>query len=115
MGGKLRSRGNALRHGLATRLENGCEQNAEIDDLAAILARGSKDACQIEQSRIVAECHFDLLRIRAARHDVFLKVGDFGTADSHDLEIALRAMDKITRYENRALSKRKRAFRNLRR
>ena len=80
--------------------------------LGAILAEGGDDFQHIEQMRTVAECHFDLRRIRAARHDVFLRLGDMETASRNDLETALRAMDRISRYERRAISKRKQALRN---
>jgi hypothetical protein len=73
----------------------------------AILSEGVDDFLRAEQSRVVAECHFDLRRIRAARHDVFLTLSDLENANGNDFEIAMRAMDRISRYENRALSKRK--------
>jgi hypothetical protein len=79
--------------------------------LAAILAEGGNDFLRIERSRIVAECHFDLHRIRAARYDVFLTMDDLEDVSGNDLEVALRAMDRISRYEGRALSKRKQALR----
>jgi hypothetical protein len=112
-GGKLRSRNNARRHGLATRLEDNCEEKGRIECLAAILAEGVDDFLHIEQSRVVAGCHFDLRRIRAARHNVFLTLGDLENANGNDFEVAMRAMDRISRYERKALSKRKRALRKL--
>jgi len=80
--------------------------------VGAILAEGGDDFLHIEQMRTVAECHFDLRRIRAARHDVFLRLGDMENASRNDLDTALRAMDRISRYERRAISKRKQALRN---
>jgi hypothetical protein len=109
-GGKLVSRNNARRHGLATRLEDDCEVNERIECLAAVLAAGSDEFERIEQSRILAGCHFDLHRIRAARYEVFSTMNELENVTGNDLETALRAMDKISRYEGRALSKRKRAF-----
>jgi hypothetical protein len=110
--GKLRSRQNARRHGLATPVENNPEVKASIECVGAILAEGVDDFLHIEQMQIVAECHFDLLRIRAARHEVFLRLGDMENASRNDLETALRAMNRISRYERRAISKRKQALRN---
>jgi hypothetical protein len=110
-GGKLVSRNNARRHGLATRLEDDCEVNERIECLAAVLVAGSDDFERIEQSRILAGCHFDLHRIRAARYEVFSTMNELENVTGNDLETALRAMDKISRYEGRALSKRKRALR----
>jgi hypothetical protein len=110
-GGKLRSRHNARRHGLATPVENDSEAAARIESLAAILADGSNDFERTEQSRAVAGCHFDLRRIRAARHDIFFTMGDLENLDRNELEAALQTIEKISRYERRALSKRKRALR----
>ena len=110
-GGKLRSRHNARRHGLATPVENDFEAAARIESLAAILAHGSNDFERTEQSRAVAGCHFDLRRIRAARHDIFFTMGDLENLDRNELEAALQTIEKISRYERRALSKRKLALR----
>jgi hypothetical protein len=110
-GGKLRSRHNARRHGLATPVENDSEAAAGIESLAAILAGGSNDFERSEQSRAVAGCHFDLRRIRAARHDVFLTLGDLENANGNDIEIAICAIERINRYEKRASSRRKQALR----
>lgn len=109
-GGKLRSSLNARRHGLATSIEDDPQVAAGIEGLAAILADGCSDFERAEQSRAAAGCYFDLLRIRAARHDVFLSLGVLENASDNDFKIAMRAMDRISRYENRARSKRKRAL-----
>ena len=110
-GGKQRSRHNARRHGLATPVDNDSEAAARIESLAATLADGSNDFERTEQSRAVAGCHFDLRRIRAARHDIFFTMGDLENLDRNELEAALQTIEKISRYERRALSKRKRALR----
>jgi hypothetical protein len=110
-GGKSRSRSNARRHGLATRLEDDLAEREKIEDLAAILAEGSDDFGRIEQSRVVAECYFDLNRIRAARHDAFLTTADLENASVSAFDDALRAIASISRYETRALSKRRQALR----
>ena len=75
-----------------------------------MLAEGSNEFERIEQSRILAGCHFDLHRIRMARYDIFLTMDDLENLSGNDLEVALRAMDKISRYEKRAFSKRKQAL-----
>jgi hypothetical protein len=112
-GGKLRSCQNARRHGLATRIEDNPETKGGIECLSAILAKGANDFERIEQSHILAERHFDLRRIRAARYEVFLTIDDLENASGDDFEEALCAMGSISRYETRALSKSKRALRNL--
>ena len=78
--------------------------------MAAILAEGRDEFERVEQSRALAESHFDLRRIRAARYDVFLRMGDLEKGSASDLETALHAIDKINRYETRALSRSKRAL-----
>jgi hypothetical protein len=110
-GGKLRSCQNARRHGLATRIEDDPEAKGGIECLAAILAEGNDDFERIEQSRVLAECHFDLRRIRAARFHVFSKMNDLENASREDFEKALRAMGSISRYQRRAFSKGKRLLR----
>ena len=108
-GGKLRSRNNSRRHGLATRIEDASEVKGSIDRLTAILADGTDDFERAEQARILAECHFDLRRIGAARFDVFLAMDDLENTTGDDFENALRAMASISRYQTRALSKNRRA------
>jgi hypothetical protein len=112
-GGKSRSRHNARRHGLATRIEDQVGAKDGIDCLAAILAEGSDDFERIEKSRILAECHFDRRRIRAARYEVFLTMDDLENASGEDFEKALRSMVSISRYETRTFSKSKRALHKL--
>jgi hypothetical protein len=110
-GGKLRSRQNARRHGLATRIEDDPEAKGRIECLTEILAEGSIEFEHVQQSRALAECHFDLRRIRAARYEVFLTIDDLENSGVDDFERVLHAIDKISRYEMRALSKRKQALR----
>ncbi len=50
-----------------------------------------------------------LQRIRAARYEVFLTIDDFENVNGDDFDEALNEMDKISRYETRALSKTKRS------
>ena len=110
-GGKSRSRLNARRHGLATRIEDDPEATRAIECLAAILAEGADDFQCMEKTRFLAECHFDLQRVGAARCEVFATIDDPENATGSDFENALRAMDNISRYQTRAFSKTKRALR----
>jgi hypothetical protein len=110
-GGKLSSRDNARRHGLAARRGEDRDEREGIERLTAILAEGSDNFSQVERAKIVAECHFDLRRIRTARLDLFLRIKNLENAGSEDFEIAVRAMESINRYERRALSRRKQALR----
>jgi hypothetical protein len=107
----LRSSQNARRHGLATRIEDDPEARGGIECLTAMLAEGTDDFERIEQSRMLAERHFNLRRIRAAHFDVFSTISDLENAGLDDFERALREMASIGRYERRAFSKNKRALR----
>jgi hypothetical protein len=89
---KMFSSGDDLR-----RLEDNYEEKEGIECLTAILAEGVDDFLRFEQSRVVTGCHFDLRRIRAAHHDVFLTLGDSESAKGYDFEIAMRAMDRFSR------------------
>jgi hypothetical protein len=106
----LRSCQNARRHGLAIRIEDDPEAKAGIECLTAMLAEGADDFERIEQLRMLAERHFDLRRIRAARFDVFSTINESKNAGLDDFEKALRAMASISRYEKRALSRGKQAL-----
>jgi hypothetical protein len=109
--GKLRSRRNARRHGLATRIKDDPGARGGIERLATILAEGTDDFDRIEKSRVLAEFQFERRRIRVARYEIFLSINDMENVSINDFQIAMRAIDAISRYEKRALSKRKRAFR----
>lgn len=112
-GGKLRSRRNALRHGLASPIGNDLDERANVERLALVLSGYTNDWRRLEEARISAECHFDLQRIRNARFEVFRALGDVQTATSDQLALATRAIEKIARYERRALSKRRTALRAI--
>lgn len=75
LAGKLRSRNNAIRHGLATPISQSATLALEIELLAKRLAGFDNDFWQIEHARIIAESHFDLRRIRAARTEVVRRLG----------------------------------------
>lgn len=110
-GGKLRSRNNARRHGLATRIEDDPESRGGIEDLTVILAAGSNEFERVDQARLLAVSHFDQRRIQSARYEIFLAIDDL--KNSEDFAKAVLAMDRISRYETKAFSKSKRALRKL--
>jgi len=110
-GGKLRSRMNARRHGLATRLSDIPEQAGKLDRLCAILAEGSNHLLAAEEARVIAEYHLDLQRIRAARLGVFHEIIKAQTMD--DLKSSESGIAKVDRYARRAVSRRKTALKGL--
>lgn len=111
LGGKLRSRMNARRHGLATQLRDIPEQADRLEQLATILAEGKNNLLATEELQLIAECHIDMQRIRAAQHGLLHQII---TAESEeDLKSSLSAVEKIDRYRRRAVSKRKKSLKIL--
>jgi hypothetical protein len=110
-GGKLRSKMNACRHGLATRLSEIPEQSGRLERLANILAEGSNHLVVAEEARVIAECYLDLQRIRAVRHGAFHEIIRAQTID--DLKSPVSDIAKINRYARRAISRRKTALNRL--
>jgi hypothetical protein len=113
LGGKLRSRNNSLRHGLAIRIDDdpGAVQN--IERLAQVLAGFSNDFWYNERARTIAECYFDMRRIHTARTAVLHRIGELEAADTSEHVLAAEAVEKINRYERRVLSRRRKALRAL--
>jgi hypothetical protein len=109
VGGKLRSRNNAFRHGLAVRIGDPTYAR-EIERLAGQLAGFSNDFFRNEHARTLAECHFDLRRVRSAATEVLSRIGELETAT---LSAHAAAFEKINRYENRILSRRRKTLRKL--
>ena len=109
----MRSRLNASRHGLATHVSENPDQHFKIEQLALILSGYTNDPHRLEEARISAECHFDLQRIRDARFEVFQALGNIQVANSDQLHRAASAVEKIARYERRALSKRRTALKAI--
>jgi hypothetical protein len=104
-GGKLRSSRNSYRHGLATPVANDPTAALNIDRLATVLAAHSNDYWRIQKARVIAECHFDFARIRAARAEVLSRVDGLENCVGDDLNRAVSAIEKIARYEQRTRSK----------
>jgi hypothetical protein len=106
-----RSRRNALRHGLAIAIGSDPSFSEDIKRLASALARGRSGQNIGEFAHQAAEAEIDLLRIRKLRASRFNAV--LGNAEIK-LEYHSKLDDelaKLERYERRAFSRRKRAFR----
>lgn len=109
----MRSRRNALRHGLATPIGNSPDERANVEKLALVLSGYTNDLRRLDEARIEAERHFDLRRIHQARFEIFHALGDIQTASGDQFTQAALAVTKIARYERKALSKRRTALKEL--
>jgi hypothetical protein len=111
--GKLASRNNALRHGLARPIENDPDLILRRQELTAIFAQGSRDEGHREIARDVADGFLALGRIRSFRSQVLEQLGEFEQALPKDHDQGLRQLQRIQRYERRVLSHRRKALRAL--
>jgi hypothetical protein len=130
--GKARAAANAYRHGLAVPVWSDPELSLQADALARRIAddSGSQD---LPLARSIAEAQIDLVRVRRARrerlahwcsglHALLLmpdQIPDDGDLlqfftdiknVSRDVQLLSRRLEKIDRYEKRAISRRNRAI-----
>jgi len=111
--GRLHSRRNALRHGLATAIGSDPSFHEDIDVLAVALTGGGGEQSLGEFARQAAEAEMDLLRIRKHRASRFNSVFGGSEPGPEDLSQLNEELAKLERYERRAFSRRKRALRAM--
>jgi hypothetical protein len=103
--GKHRSAQNALSHGLSIPIGRIADMRADIEVVALSIARASGEKSITELSRQAAEAQLEILRIRKARVALF------------EMEISgdelTKKLASLERYERRAYSRRKSAFRSM--
>jgi hypothetical protein len=97
--GKARSARNALRHGLARPARLDPQLVQAIGELTRVIAgeRASPDRC--ERAGRIAVAHVEVMRVRQAKRDLYSR-----SLNNDDLASRL---EKLDRYERRALSRRK--------
>jgi hypothetical protein len=111
--GKTQSAGNARRHGLAIPISTDPALAADTEALAHALAGEDADAERLALARRVAEAQIDLVRVRSARRDLIRLGLDLSKPKQLAYLLNTYAMDlqRMDRYERRALSRRKTAIR----
>jgi len=116
-GGRASARRNSLRHGLAVSIAADLALSAEAERLARMIAGDSDTASRWYYARIAAEAEVEILRIRKVKTELIRaslqqSVGSADPTIVTDSDVWTQLL-KIDRYERRALSRRKRAFRDL--
>ena len=102
-----------MRHGLAQSVASDPVAAKGIEVLTAILAGSRNDPWYRELARNVAESFFDHVRIRTVRSQ-FYDLGEFENADLSKDASAANQLERIWRYEQRVLAKRRKALRAFR-
>jgi len=107
--GKRTSRVNALRHGLATRLDRDPILSVEAEKMADIFSRARGGPIGALNVRDAAEAEIHLLRIGKIRVSIYATF--YRSARSlEDLTQLNEELRKLDRYERRAYSRRRRAL-----
>jgi hypothetical protein len=139
--GKASSRRNALQHGLAVRVLNDTPMCSKVEVLARIIAGAGADEVRLAYARIIAESQCDLDRIQYAKLALLNSyLGQVMSAGESDVILSLQNIDRdfdrddlsgedegapgraaglgilqrlcsLQRYEDRAISRRRRAIR----
>jgi hypothetical protein len=103
-----------LRHGLARPVASDPVAAKAIEILTAILAGSRNDPWYRELAQNVAESFFDHVCIRTVRSQIFYNLGELENIDSSKDAAAANQLERIWRYEQRVLAKRRKALRAFR-
>jgi hypothetical protein len=112
--GKLRSRDNARKHGLAAKIGSTELERRRVEYLASKIAAGSNDIWVVDRARYVAECQVHLERVKAASAQALKRLSAAQRQERKQFDDALDALTRLEIYERKALSRRKRAIRDFR-
>jgi hypothetical protein len=103
LAGKLKSSGNAFRHGLSGPVRLDPLSSAKIDAVARVLAGEQTTDDRLASAADFAQAQLELLRIRSIRAELLEKF-DLDVNNSQEL----RRLVALDRYERYALTKRRR-------
>jgi hypothetical protein len=109
--GKRASRNNALRHGLARPVSDDVHAKRFLEAVTGILSRRSNNFCLLDLARELAESFVDLQRVRSVRSQILFEIGELEIATSTEHERAAGQLNRIWRYEQRGLSRYRKALR----
>jgi len=109
--GKLKSSGNAYRHGLSGPVPSAPKTLTIVHSIARELTGEQLTEDRLNLVADFALAHLELLRINAIRTEQFAKVDPNGSGDLNRQE--LNRLAALDRYERYALTKRRRASRAL--
>jgi hypothetical protein len=108
--GKRRSARNALRHGLSIPIGRDLEFAKPIAEFARRLVGDEASEGALDLARMVAEGHFEIVRVRRSRERMFDREVTVGVLPNLR---ALKVLASIDRYEQRAIGRRRMALRRL--
>jgi len=113
--GRAHASRNALRHGLAVCIADDLELSAEAKRLLGMIVDTDDDARRLYYAGIAAEAEIEILRVRRVRTQLLdsHRSGNFNDSTIETVLEALPQLFAMDRYEQRALSRRKRAIRQL--
>ena len=96
--GKIRTAQNARRHGLSLSVLTDQLLSEDAENLAHALAGEGASAAVLEPARRAAEAQIDLVRIRKARHDLFVqKLEDSDYSPKRSTTVAKQRLELLQR------------------
>jgi hypothetical protein len=109
--GQAQSSRNAVRHGLSVSIGSLQEFQDDIDALAAFIEQDGAGKISKASARVAAEAQLDLVRIRQVKAEL-LQARVCQPNDPPTVFDLDEQLDSLERYERRALSRRKAAFKD---